>query len=94
VRFARTRIELSALHEGKVVTLRVEDDGPGASAENYPMMLKRGVSVGDAGSGLGLAISGDIAEAYGGRLSLSRSELGGLEVALSLPASGNLVSAA
>jgi signal transduction histidine kinase len=60
------------------------------------MMLKRGVSADDAhaGSGLGLAISGDIAEAYGGRIVLSRSDLGGLEVTLALPAPKNLMPAA
>ena len=95
VRFARSRIDVSAAKEGEAIILRVGDDGPGAAPENYAMMLKRGVSVDDAhaGSGLGLAISGDIAEAYGGKIVLSRSDLGGLEVALALPAPKNLAPA-
>ncbi|TCL74917.1 HAMP domain-containing sensor histidine kinase [Rhizobium sp. BK251] len=88
VRFARRRIELSAQRDGETIKVRVGDDGPGARPDDYASMLERGVSGGDdtANSGLGLAISGDIAAAYGGKLSLGRSALGGLEAVLSLPA--------
>lgn len=88
VRFANRRIELSALKDGEMITLRIGDDGPGAEAETYAAMLKRGISgdTTDASTGLGLAISGDIAAAYGGQLTLERSRLGGLEAILRLPA--------
>ncbi|MCB5201561.1 HAMP domain-containing histidine kinase [Neorhizobium sp. T786] len=88
VRFARTRIEVSAGRTQGDVVLSVCDDGPGADPGCYDLMLKRGVRIdeGTAGSGLGLAISGDILEAYGGRLDLSASRWGGLEVKLMIPA--------
>lgn len=91
VRFAERRIEISASRDGEMTVLRIGDDGPGAEPVHYASMLKRGVS-GEAdgvGTGLGLAISGDIATAYGGDLGLDRSHLGGLEVVLRLPATGN-----
>jgi C4-dicarboxylate-specific signal transduction histidine kinase len=40
---------------------------------------------GAPGSGLGLAIVNDLARAYGGRLRLGQSDLGGLEVEIDLP---------
>ena len=89
VRFAERRIELTAAKNGKLVSLHVGDDGPGATPDNYSTMLKRGGSESDQaphGTGLGLAIAGDIAQAYGGQLNLARSRLGGLEVVLRLPA--------
>ena len=88
VRFARTRIDLSAGRVQDDVVLSVSDDGPGADPGSYDLMLKRGVRIdeGTAGTGLGLAISGDILEAYGGRLDLSASRWGGLQVKLMLPA--------
>lgn len=88
-RFAERRIELTAATNGKVVSVHVDDDGPGATPDSYSTMLKRGGSESDRaphGTGLGLAIAGDIAQAYGGDLNLARSRLGGLEVVLRLPA--------
>ena len=40
------------------------------------------------GSGLGLAIVADVAKLYGGGLALAKSDLGGLEAKLTLPAIG------
>ena len=38
------------------------------------------------GSGLGLSIVDDLTRAYGGRLTLAASDLGGLKAVLELPA--------
>lgn len=88
VRFARSRIEIAAARSGGDVVLSVCDDGPGADPASYQQMLKRGITIDEAatGSGLGLAISADIVEAYGGKLDLSGSTLGGLMVKMRLPA--------
>ena len=81
-----------------MVLLRIADDGPGVTPERYASMLKRGVrgqqekDNDGAGTGLGLAISGDIANAYGGKLSLSRSHMGGLEAVLCLPATKEIAA--
>lgn len=59
--------------------LRVEDDGPGIEPDRWSRLLQRGVR-GDErveGHGLGLAIVLELVSAYGGDISISRSELGG-----------------
>ncbi|GLQ19654.1 sensor histidine kinase [Algimonas porphyrae] len=65
----------------------IEDSGPGIPETAIETALKRGARLDEAtpGSGLGLSIVDDLAEAYGGSLSLSRSQLGGLRAALTLP---------
>ncbi|GGB63234.1 ATPase [Roseibium aquae] len=68
--------------------IRVEDDGPGLSEEECREAVKRGRRLDETvpGTGLGLAIVADLAALYGGRLDLGRSELGGLEARLRIPA--------
>jgi signal transduction histidine kinase len=68
--------------------LVVEDDGPGIPDDKLPIVLQRGEKLTDSvkGHGLGLGIVQEMAELYGGRLSLGRSELGGLTAELELPA--------
>ena len=69
-----------------VVTL--DDDGPGLTPALRNVVLERGVRLDESspGSGLGLAIVRDLAEVYGGTISLDDSPLGGLRVQVSLPA--------
>jgi signal transduction histidine kinase len=65
----------------------IDDDGEGLSDEQALAALRRGVRLDEsqAGSGLGLAIATELAEAYGGTLTLKRSSLGGLCASLQLP---------
>ena len=68
------------------IKLWVEDNGPGIVGEEREQLLKRGVR-GDErveGHGLGLAIVLEIISAYNGEISISRSELGGACVSVSL----------
>ena len=69
----------------------IEDDGAGISPADRDRVVDRGVRLdsGKPGTGLGLAIVRDVAEIYGGTVSLEESEdLGGLLVRLRLPAAG------
>jgi signal transduction histidine kinase len=71
------------------VEILVEDDGAGIPEEDRVRIFDRGVRLdtGKPGTGLGLAIVRDVAEIYGGTVSLEESEdLGGLLVRLRLPA--------
>ena len=71
------------------VELMIEDDGMGIPEEDRIRIFDRGVRLdtGKPGTGLGLAIVRDVAEIYGGTVSLEESEdLGGLLVRLRLPA--------
>ena len=71
------------------VAIQIEDDGPGIAESERNEMFTRGKrldTTGKPGTGLGLAIVRDVAEIYGGNVSLDESEdLGGLLVTLSLP---------
>jgi signal transduction histidine kinase len=69
----------------------VEDDGTGIPEEERGRIFDRGarLDTGKPGTGLGLAIVRDVAEIYGGGVSLDESEdLGGLLVKLRLPRAG------
>ncbi|MCJ8157262.1 HAMP domain-containing sensor histidine kinase [Sphingomonas sp. LaA6.9] len=73
---------------GDFVEMLVEDDGPGIPEEERQRIFDRGVRLdtGKPGTGLGLAIVRDVAEIYGGSVSLEESEdLGGLLARLRLP---------
>jgi signal transduction histidine kinase len=75
--------------EGGMAEILVEDDGPGISPADRQRIFDRGVRLdsGKPGTGLGLAIVRDVAEIYGGSITLEESEdLGGLLVRLRLPA--------
>lgn len=74
--------------DGNMAEILVEDDGPGISPDDRVRVIDRGVRLdsGKPGTGLGLAIVRDVAEIYGGSVTLEESEdLGGLLVRLRLP---------
>ena len=66
--------------------ISVDDDGPGIEASLREAVLQRGVRLDEAapGSGFGLAIVRDLAEVYGGRMSLLTGSTGGLSARLQL----------
>ena len=86
-KWARTRVAIASHARDGVVTIIVDDDGPGLGASMREHVLLRGVRADEAasGSGLGLAIVRDIAEVYGGSIALDASPLGGLRANLTLP---------
>jgi len=72
--------------DGIVVSVRVEDDGPGLpqSANLFvPFFTTK-----PNGTGIGLVLSRQIAEAHGGSLSLEGREGGGSVAVLRLPIEG------
>jgi len=83
----RVRISAGATGLGQMVVV-VEDDGPGLPEDQREAALQRGSRLDEStpGSGLGLSIVVELTRAYGGRISLSDSELGGLKAVLELPA--------
>jgi signal transduction histidine kinase len=88
-KWANSRIVLAASRMDTMLVLTLDDDGPGLARAMRPLVLERGVRIDQAapGSGLGLAIVRDMAELYGGSISLDDSPLGGLRARVSLPAS-------
>lgn len=85
----RVRVSVSAASEDlSEVQIRIEDDGPGLKPDEYASALQRGVRLDETtpGTGFGLSIVDDLASAYKGSVTLGRSELGGLDVIVTLPA--------
>lgn len=85
------RIAIAAAHEGRWLTIHVDDDGPGIPPEQREEVFKPFVRLDEArnqdegGSGLGLAIALDIARAHGGDIALGDSPLGGLRATVRVP---------
>lgn len=88
--WSRGYVRVICCADGPVrLNLTVEDNGPGLPVDRQNDMLKRGVRLDEAspGSGLGLSIVNELARAYGGTMMLFSSDLKGLGVVLTLPAS-------
>lgn len=74
--------------DGAMADIAVEDDGPGISPEDRDKLFNRGVRLDSSkpGTGLGLAIVRDVAEIYGGSITLDESDdMGGVLARLRLP---------
>lgn len=86
-KWAAHTVEVRVRHEGTRMRFEVRDDGAGLPEEQLENVLGRGVRLDEraSGSGLGLAIVADIAESYGGTLTL-RNGAPGLVATLVLPA--------
>ena len=87
-KWAKSKIVVRASRSGSMIVFTVDDDGPGLDRTVQSAVLERGVRLDESapGSGLGLAIVRDLAELYGGSVSLDDSALGGLQARLLLPA--------
>lgn len=83
----RARLPENGIANG-LMTMEIDDDGPGIPLADREKALGRGRRLDEtsAGSGLGLHIVSEIAELYGGSLSLDDTPGGGLRVRLRLPA--------
>lgn len=86
-KWARTRVAIASELLPASIVMTVDDDGPGLDPSLRDAVLRRGVRADEAapGSGLGLAIVRDLAELYGGSISLHESPLGGVRARLELP---------
>ncbi len=86
-KWAKSAVAISStLAPGRVI-ISVTDDGSGLAPSLREAVLRRGVRADEAapGSGLGLAIVRDLAELYGGSITLDESASGGVRARLELP---------
>ena len=73
------------------ILIDIEDDGPGIPENEMKNVFKpfykidKSRATSKSSVGLGLSISSDIARSHGGRIDLSKSELGGLKASIFLP---------
>lgn len=85
------QVEVSARRVGRMITIAIEDDGPGIPESQREEAfrpfhrLDEGRNLQRGGVGLGLAIARDIAHAHGGDVVLEQSWLGGLKAVVRLP---------
>ena len=87
-KWARERVGVTAREgDGKVV-LTIADDGPGVPPHQIDEIVRRGARLDESapGFGFGLPIARELAELYGGELTLATADAGGLIVKLRLPA--------
>lgn len=85
-KWARSRVIITARPAGSMAVITIDDDGPGLDPAMRDAVLQRGIRADEAlpGSGLGLAIVRDLAQLYGGAVSLSTSPMGGVRATLEL----------
>ena len=89
-KYGHGRVFVTVERKGDMVDILIEDDGFGIPESDRGSLFSRGArldTTGKPGTGLGLAIVRDVAEIYGGKITLEESEdLGGLLARLTLPA--------
>ena len=84
------KVKVTLTEKAGVVTLQVEDAGPGLPKQAYREGIRsfkrfdKSRSKDAGGTGLGMSIMAGIAETLGGEIKLSQSKLGGLSVTLTL----------
>ncbi len=86
-KWAATEVKVVIADTPQGLTIEVQDDGQGLSAEEREAALKRGVRLDETtpGTGLGLSIVKELAELHKGQLELGVAALGGLIATLRFP---------
>ena len=84
-------VTVSAIPQGNLCEVSVEDTGPGIPQEHQPFVFERFYRVdrsrsrSDGGTGIGLTIAKSVVEAHGGRIWFDRAEGGGAACRFTLP---------
>ncbi|AUC93128.1 sensor histidine kinase [Bradyrhizobium sp. SK17] len=88
--WCRSEVVVGSSEDGRDVVIVIDDDGPGLSPEQMSQAMQAGRRLDESapGFGFGLSITRELAELYGGSLTLDRSSLGGLRAAIRLPSAG------
>jgi signal transduction histidine kinase len=93
-KWAQSRVAVEAFWEKtdpkddrRRLRIVVDDDGPGLSSQEREQVTRRGRRLDETkpGSGLGLSIVVELANLYGGGLTLGTAPIGGLRAELLLP---------
>jgi two-component system, OmpR family, sensor histidine kinase PhoQ len=85
-KWAKRQVTVKAWRDADGLTLSVRDDGPGFSDTQSILQLHVRLDEKVPGHGVGLAVVNDLVASHGGELRLGRSDLGGAQVDMLLPA--------
>lgn len=90
-KWARSTVSIEGRAGGGKVVITVADDGPGISEIDMAIIGRPGVRLDETvpGNGFGLSIAKEVAELYGGRVSLETSRAPGLRAVVVLPQQGS-----
>jgi signal transduction histidine kinase len=94
VRYAASRVVITATADGQVARVQIDDDGPGIPAADRSRVFDRFVRLdssrerGTGTTGLGLAIAREIALAHHGEITLTERPGGGTRAVVTLPLRG------
>ena len=82
----RLLAEIENIGDQRGVSIRVADDGPGLTQDQWEKVIQRGVRADEQeqGQGIGLAVVVDIVENYHGTINVSVSEWGGTAIRIRL----------
>ena len=78
-------IRISTSRKDAMLTVTVEDNGPGLSAGDESRIFEPFFTTKQSGMGMGLSISETIIADHGGKISYAKSSLGGAAFTISLP---------
>ncbi|HBH35934.1 MAG TPA: PAS domain-containing sensor histidine kinase [Gammaproteobacteria bacterium] len=81
-------IRISTSRRDAMLTVTVEDNGPGLSAEDEGRIFEPFFTTKQSGMGMGLSISETIVADHGGKISYAKSSLGGAAFTIWLPVTG------
>ena len=86
-KWAQSRVTITGARRDGLIELTVEDDGVGIGDEEIARLGQRGARLDQSkpGEGIGLAIAFEIVRLNRGAFTVSRSRLGGLRAAITLP---------
>jgi len=81
-KWTNQQIAIKAEQTNNQLTISIDDDGVGIAPEKVDELLQRGMRADQstAGHGIGLSIVKNIVQAYGGKLRIEKSHLGGARV--------------
>jgi sensor histidine kinase regulating citrate/malate metabolism len=78
------RVEVQVSGDQQVITVVVDDSGPGVPPGDVERVLQRGWSTKASGSGIGLALVGQVARRSGGTVDVGTSPMGGARLTVTL----------
>ncbi len=87
-KYGAQRITLQGRKQSGMVTITIDDDGPGFPDGMYERLQKRGERADTQieGQGIGLSITRELLEGYGGSLTVANNSDGGARITIMLPA--------